>query len=119
MDILLRGNTLCVRDRDGTYSEIIDSVCFYLIANHYVYIECRRGYSLYLDDNDTQDSVSSNTNSIMCLLFNMNDYIQTGNITILSISNYVNSRPFNVDNYGIDMNNLITWNQIWNQELYF
>lgn len=74
---------------------------------------------MYLGENDTQDGVSSNANSIECLLFNMNDYIQTGNITVLTISNYFNNRPFIVDNYGIEINNNnITWNQIWNQELY-
>ena len=108
MDIVLRGTTICIREQDGTHLEIIDSVSFYLISNHYVYIECRGGGGV------------SNAISIMCLLFNFNDYIQTGNITVLSISNYINRRPFNVDSYGIEINNNNTaWNQIWDQELYF
>jgi hypothetical protein len=108
MDIVLRGTAICIREQDGTQVEITDSVSFYLISNHYVYIEYRLGSGML------------NATSIMCLLFNFNDYIQTGNITVLSISKYINSRPFNVDSYGIEINNNSTrWNQIWDQELYF
>jgi hypothetical protein len=97
------GNALCIRKQDGTLVEIMDSVCFYVIVNGYVYFEHRYGGAY-------------RRGGIECELFSIDNYISTGVITMLSISQYRNNRPFNVNNNGIDN---ATWNEIWDQELCF
>jgi hypothetical protein len=96
------GNVLCIRKQDGTLREIMDSVCFHVIANGYVYFEYRHG--------------GYRAGGIECELFSIDNYISTGVITMMSVSQYRNNRPFNVNNNGIDN---ATWNEIWDQELCF
>ena len=114
-EIEMRENTLCIRKQDGTLEEIMDSVRFYIIANGYVYFEWWHGYSLCLNEVGN-DGVSTNANTRVCELFSINNYISTGSVTLLNISEYRNNRPFEVDSYGIGN---VSWNQIWNQELRF
>jgi len=114
-DIEMRGNTLCITNQDGILCEIMDSVRFYVIANGYVYFEWLHGYSLCLNEVGN-DGVSTNANSRVCELFSINNFISTGSVTLLSISQYRNNRSFDVDTYGIGN---VSWNEIWNQELQF
>jgi hypothetical protein len=94
-------DVLCIRKQDGTLREITDFVCFHVITNDYVYyeyiLEYRHGYRV-------------------CMLFSINNYISTGVITQMRISQYRRNRWFNVNNNGIDN---VTWDEIWDQELYF
>jgi len=115
-EIEMRGNTLCIRKQDGTLEEIMDSVRFYIIANGYVYFECWHSLCLDAVGNGNSEGVNTNANTRVCELFSINNYISTGSVTLLNISQYRNNRPFDVDSYGIGN---VSWNQIWNQEFHF
>ena len=89
--------------RDGGFQQIIDFPRhFHLVTSDYLYYEYRSG------------------NSTVCELFSLQNYSVTGDITLLTISEYINNRVFSVNDNGIcDDTGTIPWNTIYSQSLYY
>jgi hypothetical protein len=89
-DIEMVGNMLCIRKQDGTLEEIMDSVCFFrILENDYVYLEYMNSTTPLseLDPGSGRNSIDS----IVCKLFSINDYISTGVVNLMTISEYYKS----------------------------
>jgi len=97
---MVGGDMLCIRKQDGTLEEIMDSVCFHrIMKNNYVYIEYMPD-STPLSELDPANGRNS-INSIVCKLFSINDYISTGVVNLMTISEYYKSNNLLVKGFFV------------------